>query len=160
VLAILVSCTDRQTRHASDAGQQSDTVATRDLAEAASPVTGSSQPEDVIRRYYVAIAAGAYERAYALWGNDGAASGQTLEEFEAGFARTARVEVEVGEPGRVEPAAGSRYVEIPVIVRAVTVDGEEQHFEGTYTLRRSVVDGASEEQRRWHLYSAEIARVH
>jgi hypothetical protein len=29
---------------------------------------------------------------------------------------------------------------------------------GSYVLRRSEVDGATAEQRRWHLYSAKIAR--
>jgi hypothetical protein len=35
-------------------------------------------------------------------------------------------------------------------------DGARQHFQGTLTLRRSVVDGASAEQRRWHIYTADI----
>jgi hypothetical protein len=46
-----------------------------------------------------------------------------------------------------------------VRIAAVTASGEEQEFEGTYTLRRSVVDGASAEQRQWHIYSAAIAPV-
>ena len=65
----------------------------------------------------------------------------------------------MGEPGRVEGAAGSRYVEVPVTVRARTADGEEQVFEGSLTLRRAVVDGATPEQRRWRLYTADVARV-
>ena len=113
----------------------------------------------VVRRYYEAIHAGDFRRAYALWGEGGAASGQTFEAFAAGFARTARVEAEVGEPGRVEGAAGSRYVEVPVVIRAVTDAGEKQRFEGTYTLRRTVVDGATPEQRRWHLYKADVKRI-
>jgi hypothetical protein len=119
----------------------------------------SSNPATVVRRYYAAIAARNYVVAYTFWGDDGAASGQTFDAFAAGFDRTASVEVDVGEAGRIEPAAGSRYIEIPVTVRAVTVAGEEQRFEGSYTLRRSVVDGASDAQRQWHLYSADIARV-
>jgi len=58
---------------------------------------------------------------------------------------------------RVEGAASSRYIEVPVVIEATTVDGESQRFAGTYTLRRTVVDGASEESRRWHLYSAALA---
>jgi hypothetical protein len=125
--------------------------------EAVSPATEA--PADVIRRYYAAINAREFHRAYALWGDRGAASGQTFEQFAAGFAGTARVEVDVGEPTRVEPAAGSRYVEVPVVVRAVAVSGQGRRFEGTYTLRRSVVDGAPAEQRRWHIYSADITRT-
>jgi hypothetical protein len=64
--------------------------------------------------------------------------------------------VEIGEPGRVVGAAGSRFVEIPVVVRATTEDGVEQRYSGSYVLRRTVVDGSTAEQRRWHLYSAHL----
>lgn len=122
-------------------------------------VSADDGPADVIRRYYAAIDARDYRRAYALWSDAGAASGQTLEEFTAGFARTARTEARVGAPGRIEGAAGSRFVEIPVTIRAVTDAGAEQRFAGRYVLRRSVVDGASAEQRRWRIHSADIARA-
>lgn len=129
--------------------------------EAARPAIGTDSTEaaDVIRRYYQAIADRDYARAYVLWSDGGAASGQTLEEFAAGYAETARVEVEIGRPGRVEGAAGSRYIQIPVVVLAETVDGEMQRFEGTYTLRRSVVEGATAEQRGWRIYDAELRRT-
>jgi hypothetical protein len=113
----------------------------------------------VVRAYYDAIDRGDYARAYRLWGNDGAASRQTFEEFRGGFAETASVEVETGRPGRIEGAAGSRYIEIPVSIAAVKRDGTKQRFEGTYVLRRTVVDGATEEQRTWHLDSARINAV-
>ena len=121
--------------------------------------TSAAAAVEVVRRYYAAIAARDYRAAYALWGDGGAASGQSFEDFAGGFANTAHVEAEVGEPGRVEGAAGSRYVEVPVTVRARTEDGEEQVFEGSLTLRRAVVDGATPEQRRWRLYTADVARV-
>lgn len=111
---------------------------------------------DVIRTYYDAIDAGEYERAYALWGGEGEASGQTFEAFRSGYEETATVNVDIGEPGRIGAAAGSRYVEIPVVVTAETVEGEIQRFEGSYTLRRSVVDGATPAQRRWHIYTANL----
>lgn len=110
----------------------------------------------VIESYYAAIGAGEYERAYALWSDQGRTSGQTLEEFRSGFEETASVEVETGEPGRIEGAAGSRYVEIPVQIRATTRSGVEQRFSGTYMLRRSVVDGARPDQRMWRIASADI----
>ena len=62
----------------------------------------------------------------------------------------------MGEPGRIEGAAGSRYIRIPVEVRATTADGAAQCFRGSYTLRRGVVPGATEEVRRWRIYSAEL----
>lgn len=113
----------------------------------------------VIRRYYEAIQAREFPQAYRLWEGEGEASGQTFEDFEAGFAETSSVSVETGVPGRIEGAAGSRYIEIPVRITATTRDGHVQHFQGTYVLRRSVVDGASAEQRSWHIHSAELGKL-
>jgi hypothetical protein len=113
----------------------------------------------VIRRYYEAIDARDYHTAYREWEQSGAASGQSFSAFRGGFAETADVTVQIGEPGRVEGAAGSRYVDVPVTITAHTTGGVVQHFAGTYVLRRVVVPGASPEQRTWHIYSAKIAAV-
>ena len=113
----------------------------------------------MIRRYYAAIEVGDYPRAYRLWGNDGESSGQTLEAFTQGFDETTHVEADVGAPGRVEGAAGSRYVNVPVEVRATTAAGEHQRFRGTYTLRRTVIEGSTPAMRRWHITSADIRQV-
>lgn len=144
-------------------------VAVFDTAPASprDPASDSSPPRDtddiasardVVRRYYAAIGAREFAQARALWSNGGAASGQTLEEFAAGFAQTASVRVLVGTPDRVEGAAGSRYIRLPATVLATTTAGDSQRFDGTYTLRRSVVDGATAEQRAWRIYSADLVR--
>lgn len=113
---------------------------------------------DVVRAYYRAIDEHRYPDAYRLWESDGAASGKSLEAFRDGFRGTASVVVVVGTPGRIGAAAGSRYVEIPVRITAVTTGGGHQAFAGAYTLRRSEVDGATPEQRAWRIYSATIRR--
>jgi len=110
----------------------------------------------VLRAYYDAIAARRYEPAYRLWWNAGRASGQTFDQFRDGFADTARVEATIEPPGRIEGAAGSRYVDVPITLHARMRSGESQCFTGSYTLRRSEVDGAGEEQRRWRIYSAAL----
>ena len=112
----------------------------------------------VVDAYYRAIASHDYEGAFAYWGSSGP-PGQSLEAFAGGFEDTAAVKVETGTPSRVEPAAGSRYIEVPVTVSATTKSGDTQRFEGTYTLRRSVVDGAPPQDRVWHLYRASIRQV-
>lgn len=115
----------------------------------------------VVRDYYSAIARHDYEQAYAAWDGAGAASQQSFEQFKQGFANTASVAVEVGEPGQLEGAAGSSYIEIPVAVSARTTDGALQQFRGSYVLRRvNDVPGSTPEQRKWHLYSANLAPVH
>jgi len=119
--------------------------------------TGADAAVAVIRQYSAAIDRGDYARAYALWADHGAASGQSFEAFRRGFAETASVEVEIGAPSRIEPAAGSRFIQVPVVVRAVRTDGGAQCFRGAYTLQRSVVPGATPEQQRWRIRSADIA---
>jgi hypothetical protein len=110
----------------------------------------------VIRAYYHAINERRYGDAYRLWDSEGAASGKSLDAFRDGFARTTEVGAVFGAPGLIEGAAGSRYVDIPVRITAVAADRGRQAFSGTYTLRRSVVDGATPEQRAWRIYSAKI----
>jgi hypothetical protein len=116
----------------------------------------STDPVRVLSRYYEAINRREYRSAYLLWGDSGRASGKSFEAFQAGYSDTDSVGVVIGEPGRVEGAAGSRFVEVPVTIRAWTGSGTEQHFAGSYVLRRTVVDGATDAQRQWHIYSAEI----
>jgi len=119
---------------------------------------GPEAAVEVVRSYYAAIDAHDFERAYQSWGESGP-PGQSLEEFSRGFSATSSVRVETGAPSRIEPAAGSRFVEVPVTIFAETITGQKQRFEGKYVLRRTVVDGASPDQRRWHLYRAKIGET-
>lgn len=113
----------------------------------------------IVRDYYAAINAGDYAGAYRLWSGSGAASGQTPDQFANGFAQTRGVNVEIGAPGRVDAGAGSRYVQVPVGVQATQADGSVRRFGGTYTLQRSVVDGATPEQRLWRIRGADLREV-
>jgi len=153
ILILLAACGKKGT----DASPptDSDTISPP-VGEPPSDEPDTAAAQAVVHEYYAAIAAGQYRRAYLLWGDSGRLSNQTFQQFRTGFRNTASVRVQVGEPGRIEGAAGSRYIEIPVEIEAFTDDGAMQRFSGTYTLRRVVVDGATESQRRWHLYDAEI----
>ncbi|BAY90759.1 hypothetical protein FDUTEX481_02085 [Tolypothrix sp. PCC 7601] len=142
----------------------SDTSSPTSSPVSPTPNTADSQLEQeavqVIRDYYSAIARHDYKQAYSTWSGDGAASQQSFEQFQQGFANTASVAVEVGEPGRVEGAAGSLYINIPVTVTAVTADGTPQRFRGNYVLRRvNNVPGSTPEQRLWHIDSAKITKA-
>ena len=117
--------------------------------------TGTT-PAGVVRHYYAAIQARDYDAAYSLWGQSGQASGKNRTDFAAGFAQTAQVRATVSDNVQTEGAAGSQYATVPVVVDATLRDGTRQHFEGTYTLRRTMVDGATPDQRRWHIYSADL----
>ena len=127
------------------------------IPEASPAETDLAAAQAVIREYYDAIASRDYQRAYLLWGDSGRSSDQTFEEFRAGFRNTAAVDVRIGEPGRIEGAAGSLFIEIPVQIEAEQVSAGVQRFAGSYTLRRAVVEGASEAQMRWHIFAADIS---
>jgi hypothetical protein len=111
----------------------------------------------LVRNYYAAIEARDYDRAYLLWA-DGA-NRQTPEQFAAGFATTAHVAATIDTPGRMEAAAGSRYIEVPVAIESAQQDGSVRRYVGAYTLRRAMVDGATPEQRQWRIASADIREV-
>jgi hypothetical protein len=116
----------------------------------------SVTPAQLVLQYYDAIQARKYDAAYSLWGQSGQASGKNRAAFAAGFAQTMQVRATVSDSVQIEGAAGSQYATVPVMVDATLRDGTRQHFEGTYTLRRAMVDGATPEQRRWHIYSADL----
>jgi hypothetical protein len=123
-----------------------------------SDVVVAAGPSEVVRRYYEAIRSGRYDSAYAMWDGAGKASQQTAEQFARGFANTAQTFVSIGDSVSIEGAAGSQYATVPVTVDATLRGGGEQHFVGTYTLRRAMVDGATAAQRRWRIYSAHLEK--
>ena len=119
-------------------------------------------PQDavaVIRDYYAAIDSGSHARAYALWSDGGRASKQTPQQFADGFADTAHVVATIGEPANPDAGAGQRYIQVPVALTATRTDGSVHRYAGTYTLHRTVVDGATDEQRAWRIASADLREV-
>jgi hypothetical protein len=171
-LIVVTSCGDARTSHtdsnadAHDSALPSTTPATSTTsATPATPVqtnadsTSVSAAAAVIADFYKAIDAHNYADAYKLWSGMGAASNKTLAQFEAGFAQTAHVKAVIGTPGREDAAAGSRYVEVPVTLTASMNDGSTQRYRGHYVLRRAVVEGATDEQRSWRIYSAEMLPI-
>jgi hypothetical protein len=123
---------------------------------AAPSVVLDAGPAEVVRRYYAAIQERQYDSAYVMWDGAGKGSGQTREQFARGFTQTARTFVSIGDSVSIEGAAGSQYATVPVTVDATLRGGAAQHFVGSYTLRRAMVDGATPEQQRWHIYSAHL----
>ena len=119
--------------------------------------SGADAAVGVVDAYYRAIDERDYAHAYRLWRGDGAASGQTLDQFTRGFAHTRSTNVAVGEPADPEGAAGSLYITIPVTVSAIDDAGEQQRFAGNYVLRRANdVPGASATDRSWRIDSASL----
>ena len=120
---------------------------------------GAQDAVAVVRDYYAAINGRNYAQAFALWSDGGRATGQSPQQFANGFSDTKGVSVEVMAPGRVDAAAGSRYIEVPVALTATQDDGSHRKYVGAYTLRRAVVEGATPEQRAWRIASADLRQV-
>ena len=111
----------------------------------------------VVRRYEALIAARDYPAAYALWADEGRASGVSEADFAASFDDYASWSAEVGEPGRIEGAAGSAYIDVPVRVSGTLTEGGPFDIEGTITLRRvNDVPGSTEAQRQWHISNSRV----
>lgn len=109
-----------------------------------------------VQAYYEAIAAGDFGRAYAAWSDGGRASGRTPEQFAAGFRGQEVLAVSVGEPGRIEGAAGSLHVEVPVTVTLRGPDGREVRQAGGFVMRNGQVQGAA---RGWYIASAALREL-
>src|SRR6266545_6633120 len=85
------------------------------------PTAGATQPGQAdttaavqtVLDYYTAIEQKKFDDAYRLWANNGAASGQTLDQFKQGFANTAGVSLQLGTP---KSGAGTSAVEVPVML--------------------------------------------
>lgn len=120
---------------------------------------GASEAAAVVRQYYAALDNGDFAQAFGLWSDGGAASERSPQQFADSFSGTASRTVEILQPGRINAAAGSRYIEVPVAIQEVRRDGSVLRQVGAYTLRRAVAEGADAGQRAWRISSADLREV-
>jgi membrane-bound inhibitor of C-type lysozyme len=94
-----------------------------------------------------------------------------LEQGKAGEAAKLRVDgrpedlspyasyhAQVGAPGRSEGAAGSLYIEVPVVIYGRLKSGGELHRSGKAVLRRANdVPGSTTDERRWRIYRLDLS---
>ena len=130
-----------------------------DVRVAGADVPTAAEARQVVVDYYVAINARDYKKAYASWDQDGAASRQNYEDFSGGYTNTEAVEATIGQPFDAEGAAGFTYITVPVELVAKQYNGTARSYHGRFALRAVTADGASGQQRRWHLISAEMQRL-
>jgi membrane-bound inhibitor of C-type lysozyme len=76
--------------------------------------------------------------------------------FAASFDKYAAYNAQVGAPGAVDAGAGQRFVPVPVQINAKLKTGALVSMTGSVTLHRTVVDGASQEQKSWRIRTADI----
>jgi hypothetical protein len=127
------------------------------LSEAPFTPTSAQGAVSVVQTYYALLERGRYREAWKLWSGGGEASGMTASAFAASFGKYAEYHAQVGAPGQMEGAAGSSYVEVPVVIYGRLRSGEEVHMNGPVTLRRvNDVPGSTAEQRQWHIRSSGV----
>lgn len=138
---------------ASDSPTEPQPEPTPTPAQAGEP--SARQAADVLRSYHALIAQRRYRAAWQLWARDGAASGMSADAFAASFAGYRDWHADVGTPGRIDAGAGQRYITIPVKVTGTMRNGKPFTLQGPTVLHRAGdIDGATAEQRSWHIYES------
>jgi|TARA_R100000501_G_scaffold4652_1_gene10036 hypothetical protein len=111
----------------------------------------------VLQRYGAHLEEGDFAAAHALWRRDGEASGMSAEEFAESLGKYSERHLLIGRPGRVEGAAGSSYVDVPVQMYGRLQNGDPFNLRGPIRLKRTNdVPGSSEEDRRWGIDDSEL----
>lgn len=115
------------------------------------PPSISRDPQEVLLSWAKAVSLKDWPTAYGYWGDFGAKSGLTLDQFVAAWGKLQAPDLEIGQ-GQQEGAAGSSFYTVPVTI----VDGSRR-IPGEVVLRRvNDVDGATAEQLRWHIESTTL----
>ena len=114
---------------------------------------------DALVHYFAKINQRQFHAAFLVWERDEQgrnAAGQSEAQFRAGFAQTRRVVALIGPEGYGDGAAGSIYMPLDVRLTATLRSGRKQVFKGTYTMRKSNVEGGHHD---WQIASAKMVRV-
>lgn len=128
---------------------------TTSLAEGPFAPGSGQAAADVVQTFVALVEENRLRAALRLWDRGTA---PTEARLAARLARYRDLRANVGGPGRVEGAAGSRYVAVPIHVTARLKAGNRPVAgSGVVTLRRvGEVDGATAEQKRWHIYKVDL----
>jgi hypothetical protein len=115
------------------------------------PPSASRDPQEVLLSWAKAVSLKDWPTAYGYWGEHGAQSGMTLDQFKATWGKLTQPDLEIGK-GQQEGAAGSSFYSVPVTI----VDGARR-IPGEVVFRRvNDVEGATAEQLRWHIESTTL----
>jgi membrane-bound inhibitor of C-type lysozyme len=124
------------------------------------PITATSAQgaAQVVQSYYALLESGRRAEAWKLWSAGSPDRAADAQAFSRSFEPYADYHAQVGAPGGIEGAAGSLYVEVPVVIYGRRTSGAELHQSGKVTLRRiNDVPGATPEQRLWRIRRIELA---
>ena len=117
---------------------------------------GERGARDVLLAWTDALESQRFAEAYALFGERGRASGMSAAEYAAQFGRCHKITVAAPD-GQIEGAAGSSFYTAPATLTCQLITGTNEKWTGNVVLRRvNDVPGATPEQLRWHIESAEL----
>lgn len=129
----------------------------RPVAEGPFTPTSAQGAAQVVQSYYALLESGRRAEAWRLWSEGAAGRAADAEAFARQFDRYADYHAQIGAPGEIEGAAGSLFVEVPVVIYGRLKSGEEVHQSGVATLRRvNDVPGSTPEQRSWRIHQIEL----
>lgn len=108
---------------------------------------------NVVQTYFALIEEGKYRQARALWDDGGKASGMDEAAFAASFGKYSEYHAQIGAPGEIDAGAGQRYVTVPLqLYGRLKAGAAPFHARGDVTLHRvGDIDGATAEQKTWHI---------
>lgn len=129
----------------------------RPLAEGPIAPDSAQGAAQVVQSYYALLESGRRAEAWKLWSEGSPSRAVDAATFSRQFDRYADYHAQIGAPGAIEGAAGSLWVEVPVVVYGRLKAGGEVHQSGKATLRRvNDVPGSTAEQRSWRIQAIEL----
>lgn len=129
----------------------------RPLSEGPITPTSAQGAAQVVQSYYALLESGRQAEAWKLWSDGAPGRAADADAFARQFDRYADYHAQIGAPGEIEGAAGSLFVEVPVVIYGRLKSGQEFHQSGAATLRRvNDVPGSSPEQRSWRIHQIEL----
>ena len=122
------------------------------VSEGPFTATSAQGGADVVQTYFALVEAARYAEAWKL--RRGA---ERESAFARSFAAYDSYHGLVGAPGRIEGAAGSLYLEVPVQIYGRWKDGREMHQGGVAILQRANdAPGSTAEQRAWRIEALKL----
>ncbi len=161
LLATGCSGTDDRAREQQKANAAAAAAAKKAPGEEPATSPAALEAKKTVEQYFKFIDAGDYRSAYLLWGDSGADTRGTLEQFAATFAPYSVHKSTVGTPTEIKVSDGKQYI---LVTGTIDVKnrktGGTAHREGVVMLRRSANPAeAAPDKKEWRIWGVDI-RVH
>ncbi len=116
----------------------------------------------IVVRYFNLIKQGDYRGAYLLWGNQGADTRGSVNDFKASFAPYSTYDAVAGEPTDIRVADRQQYVLVAAKLRVIgRKTGRISNRAGSVMLRRSADPKASSaDQYAWRIWGVDLRESH